>query len=824
MVKVAKEIQMENPREAETPSTGATCSPSEEQAEKPSMLCFKKRKKPCKKGLTVKDPREGASEEKSQCVSASQGEANVSNPSRPSKGAWTAIKNLTRPRRRQKSSSRMKVPSDSQVQLEVDAEESCAQGVLKKRVSSGVKMPCVRFSRGRKRSSPSEAVEESEDSVQANEVVGVLNKASEKLEELAPTEKPESFSPVSAEEDHVTVKEDQDRVKEDQDRVKEDQDRVKEDQVTAKEDQVTAKEDQVTAKEDQVTAKEDQVTAKEDQVTAKEDQVTAKEDQVTAKEDQVTAKEDQVTAKEDQVTAKEDQVTAKEDQVTAKEDQVTAKEDQVTAKEDQVTAKEDQVTAKEDQVTAKEDQVTAKEDQVTAKEDQVTAKEDQVTAKEDQVTAKEDQVTAKEDQVTAKEDQVTAKEDQVTAKEDQVTAKEDQVTAKEDQVTAKEDQVTAKEDQVTAKEDQVTAKEDQVTAKEDQVTAKEDQVTAKEDQVTAKEDQDRVKEDQVTVEDQDRVKEDQVTVEDQDRVKEDQVTVEDQDRVKEDQVTVEDQDRVKEDQDRVKEDEDTVKEDQVTAKEDQVAVKESDSSIGKRAPLTEPTPDAEEHTECTVQLEITDSATASETAQDKLQQGSLPPTVDHVEGGEVVPEVSVSPDKPGSAPGTAELQEIPTVCKELPDSGKSPDLPEEAVLGLSEEAPGGAAASVQGCSSHQGPREASAGTGIGIIITITEAEDSDNTDSDQAYEPSPVLQQNKQKGNKKSSKNADAGKKEGPEAGGSPQAEVKGLGEQGHRTGEQYELLLIETASSLVKAAIQSSIEQLVSEMALEQNKHNSFL
>ncbi|KFP75311.1 A-kinase anchor protein 5 [Acanthisitta chloris] len=442
MVKVAKEIQMENPREAETPSTGATCSPSEEQAEKPSMLCFKKRKKPCKKGLTVKDPREGASEEKSQCVSASQGEANVSNPSRPSKGAWTAIKNLTRPRRRQKSSSRMKVPSDSQVQLEVDAEESCAQGVLKKRVSSGVKMPCVRFSRGRKRSSPSEAVEESEDSVQANEVVGVLNKASEKLEELAPTEKPESFSPVSAEEDHVTV-----------------------------------------------------------------------------------------------------------------------------------------------------------------------------------------------------------------------------------------------------------------------------------------------------------------------------------------------------------------------------AVKESDSSIGKRAPLTEPTPDAEEHTECTVQLEITDSATASETAQDKLQQGSLPPTVDHVEGGEVVPEVSVSPDKPGSAPGTAELQEIPTVCKELPDSGKSPDLPEEAVLGLSEEAPGGAAASVQGCSSHQGPREASAGTGIGIIITITEAEDSDNTDSDQAYEPSPVLQQNKQKGNKKSSKNADAG-----------------LGEQGHRTGEQYELLLIETASSLVKAAIQSSIEQLVSEMALEQNKHNSFL
>uniref|UniRef100_A0A8C9MT15 A-kinase anchoring protein 5 n=1 Tax=Serinus canaria TaxID=9135 RepID=A0A8C9MT15_SERCA len=152
--------------EAETPSTGATCSPPEEQAKKPSMLCFKKRKKSCKKGLTVKDACEGASEEKSQCVSTDQEEAKASNASRSSKGTWAAIKNLARPQRRQKSSSRKKVPSDSQVQLEVDAEESCAQDLPKKRASSGVKMPCVRFSRGKKKSSPSEAVEESEGSVQ----------------------------------------------------------------------------------------------------------------------------------------------------------------------------------------------------------------------------------------------------------------------------------------------------------------------------------------------------------------------------------------------------------------------------------------------------------------------------------------------------------------------------------------------------------------------------------------------------------------------------------------------------------------------------------
>uniref|UniRef100_A0A663F7Z5 A-kinase anchoring protein 5 n=1 Tax=Aquila chrysaetos chrysaetos TaxID=223781 RepID=A0A663F7Z5_AQUCH len=423
---------MESPREAETHSTGATCSPSEEQAEKPSMLCFKKRKKSCNKGLTEKDVCEGASEEKSQCISADQGEVKVSTQSRSSKGAWAAIRNLARPRRRQKS-SRKKVPSDSQVQLEMDAEDGCAQGFPKKRASSGVKMPCVRFSRGKKKPSPSEAVEESEDSVQANEVMGILNKAIEEPEDLAPMDKSESFSPVSAEEDQDTAK-------------------------------------------------------------------------------------------------------------------------------------------------------------------------------------------------------------------------------------------------------------------------------------------------------------------------------------------------------------------------------ESASSVGKSEPLTEPTPDAEEHTEHTAQSEITDSETVNETAQEKLQEGSLPQTTVHVEGGEVAPEAPVSKDQPDSSPETTELQEIPNTCQELPEgdeSEKSINLPEElkaeeTVMDFSQSAFKGDAASVQGCSSHQVTLEAHTGAGVGIVITVTEAEDSDNTDSDQAYEPSP--------------------------------AEEKGPGDQGHRTGEQYELLLIETASSLVKAAIQSSIEQLVNEMALEQNKHNSFL
>ncbi|NXI67219.1 AKAP5 protein, partial [Anseranas semipalmata] len=451
MAKAAKEIQMENPRELETHSTGTTCSLQEEQAEKPSMLCFKKRKKSRKKGLTVKDACEGASvvsEEKSQCVGTDRGEAKVSAQSRSSRGAWAAIKSLTRPRRRQKSSSRKKVPSDSQVQLEMDAEEGCAQGFPRKKASSGVKMPCVRFSRGKKKRSPSEAVEESEGSVQANEVAGISNKAIEEPEDLAPAEqsgRAESPSPLPAEE----------------------------------------------------------------------------------------------------------------------------------------------------------------------------------------------------------------------------------------------------------------------------------------------------------------------------------------------------------------------------GQEEQGTAQDGADAGGKSEPSAEPRPDVGERAECTTQSEIDDSESVNEPAQEKLPEGSPDQTAVHVEEGEVSSEAPVSTDQPSSTPAITEVQEIASICKELPEgdeSERNANLPEEckskeATTDFSQSAFKDDAASVQSSSGHQERSETNMGTAVGIVITVTEAVDSDDTDSDQAYEPSPVLHHNKQKGNKKSS-----------------------LGDQGHRTSDQYELLLIETASSLVKAAIQSSIEQLVNEMALEQNKHNSFL
>ncbi|OXB59802.1 hypothetical protein ASZ78_008903 [Callipepla squamata] len=506
MAKAAKEIQMESPSELEAPTAGTPCPPLEEQAEKPSVLCFKKRKKSCKKELTSKDACEGASaasEEKSQCVYTEQGEVKASAQLRPSRGAWAALKSLTKPRRRQKSSSRKKASSDSQVQLEMDAEESCAQGLPRKKAGSGLKMPCVRFLRGKRKPSPSEVVEESEDSAQANEVMGILNKAIEELEDMAePCDKVKSLSSLPAED-----------------------------------------------------------------------------------------------------------------------------------------------------------------------------------------------------------------------------------------VAPAEPCDKDKSISPLPAEDVSPA---EPCGRAEALSP----------------------------------------------------------------LPAEDQDMLVEGAD------------------------------GKSEPSAEPRPDVDEHTECIAQTEIPSLEPVNEPVQEKLPEGGPHQSAAQVEEREVAPEAPFSTDEPSSTPEITEVQETATVCKGLPERGeseRSTDVPaegksEETVVDFSPSVFKDDAASVQSSSSHQEKPEVNMGTAVGIVITVTEAVDSDDTDSDQAYEPSPVLHHNKQKGNKKSSGSFDLGQKEGPGAGSGAVAEEKGLGEQGHRTSDQYELLLIETASSLVKAAIQSSIEQLVNEMALEQNKHNSFL
>ncbi|XP_027313824.2 A-kinase anchor protein 5 [Anas platyrhynchos] len=569
MAKAAKEIQMENPKELETQSAGTTCSPSEEQAEKPSMLCFKKRKKSCKKGLTVKDACEGASaasEEKSQCIGTDKGEAKVSAQPRSSRGAWAAIKSLTRPRRRQKSSSRKKVTSDSQVQLEIDAEEGGTQGFSRKKASSGVKMPCVRFSRGKKKRSLSEAVEESEGSVQANEEMGISNKAIEELEDLAPAEEPSKAEPSSP----LPVEE----------------------------------------------------------------------------------------------------------------------------------------------------------------------------AREDKGMIEEGADAGVKSEPLA-EPRPDMDEHAEHTTQSEITSSEAEAVDEHAEHTA-QSQITSPEAEAVDEHTERTT-QSQITSSE-----------------------------------------------------------------------------------AVDEHAEHTTQSQITSPEAEAVDEHAEHTTPLKITSSEA---ADEHAEDTTQSEITSPVAVDEPIQEQLPEGSPHQTAVHVEEREVPAEVPVSTEQPNNTPEITEVQEIANICKELPEGGESEEntnLPEESkaeetVMDFSQSAFKDEAASVQSSSSNQEKPEINMGTCVGIVITVTEAVDSDN-DSDQDYEPTLVLHHNKQKGNKKSSGSFDLGQKGGPEAGSSALAEEKGLGDQGHRTSDQYELLLIETASSLVKAAIQSSIEQLVNEMALEQNKHNSFL
>uniref|UniRef100_A0A8C3L3G8 A kinase-anchoring proteins AKAP-5 and AKAP-12 calmodulin (CaM)-binding domain-containing protein n=1 Tax=Chrysolophus pictus TaxID=9089 RepID=A0A8C3L3G8_CHRPC len=587
MAKAAKEIQMENPSELETPSAGTPCPPLEEQAEKPSMLCFKKRKKSCKKGLKTKDAREGASgasEEKNQCISTDPGEAKASARLRPSRGAWAALKSLTKPRRGQKSSSRKKVSSDSQVQLEMDAEESCAQGLPRKKASTGVKMPCVRFLRGKKKPSPSEVVEESEDSVQANEVMGILNKAIEELEDMDPAEpcnKAESLSPLPA--------------------------------------------------------------------------------------------------------------------------------------EDMAPAEPCDKAESLSPLLA-EDMAPAKPCDKAESLSPLPA-EDMAPA---EPCGKAESLSP-----LLAEDMAQA---EPCDKAKSLSLLPAQNSAPAEPCDKAESLIPLPEEDVAPAEPCGSAEALSPLSAEDQG----------------------------------------------------------------------------------------------------ISVEGADAS-GRSEPSGAARPEVDEHTENIAQSEITSLEPVNEPVQEKLLEGSQ--STAQVEEGEVTPEAPVSTDQPNGTPEITEVQEIATICKELPErdeSERNTDLPnecksEETTMDFSPSVSKDDATSVQSSSSHQEKPEVNVGTGVGIVITITEAVDSDDTDSDQAYEPSPVLHHKKQKRNKKSSGSFDFGQKEGPGAG-SDAVEEKGLGEQGHRTSDQYELLLIETASSLVKAAIQSSIEQLVNEMALEQNKHNSFL
>ncbi|XP_061469269.1 A-kinase anchor protein 5 [Rhineura floridana] len=263
-------------------------------------------------------------------------------------------------------------------------------------------------------------------------------------------------------------------------------------------------------------------------------------------------------------------------------------------------------------------------------------------------------------------------------------------------------------------------------------------------------------------------------------------------------------------------------------------------------------PGPNQYTDCTAQSEIIHSETVLETEQEKqffqLHHGSLygDPQEARNETFDFEDEMGLllPQDLPESEPRAIEAEGAEHTLAnedELEQFGKDVDVLEnangtkdsnsvEVMLHCSPSAFESEASSEPQCSSEEVGSEENKPTmlGAGIVIMITEAEECPDEELSHSCEPFSFPQANKQKVKKKPSKGLDSG------AGGSGYTRegktcskvLPPLGANGqeHRTSEQYEMLLIETAASLVKAAIQSSVEQLVNEMALEQNKQNSFL
>ncbi|XP_049754197.1 A-kinase anchor protein 5 [Elephas maximus indicus] len=145
MEPTVSEIQVENKEETRS----AEVSPQDERREKKaSMLCFKRRKK------AAKAPKPKAGSEASD-------EAGASDQPQPQGGAWASFKRLVT-RRKRSDSSKQRKPFEGKVQSEINAEDA---GLSKKKAKSRLKMPCIKFSRGEKRSSHSRIIEDSDCSI-----------------------------------------------------------------------------------------------------------------------------------------------------------------------------------------------------------------------------------------------------------------------------------------------------------------------------------------------------------------------------------------------------------------------------------------------------------------------------------------------------------------------------------------------------------------------------------------------------------------------------------------------------------------------------------
>ncbi|XP_053457082.1 A-kinase anchor protein 5 [Nycticebus coucang] len=148
METTVSEIQVENKDEKRSPEA----SPQDEILEKKaSMLCFKRRKKAAKVRKPTADSE--AAEEARKCPT----EAGASDQPQPPVRAWASIKSLVT-RRKMSDSLKQQKPFETEVQPEIKAEDA---DLSKKKAKSRLKIPCIKFSRGAKRSNHSKIIEDS---------------------------------------------------------------------------------------------------------------------------------------------------------------------------------------------------------------------------------------------------------------------------------------------------------------------------------------------------------------------------------------------------------------------------------------------------------------------------------------------------------------------------------------------------------------------------------------------------------------------------------------------------------------------------------------
>lgn len=154
METTVSEIQVESKDEKRS----AEVSPQDErQEEKASMLCFKRRKKATK----ARKPKAGS--DAPEAARKFPPEAGASDQPQPPGGAWVSVKRLITCRKRSDSSKQQK-PCKAKVQPESkDADPS------KKKAKSRLKIPCIKFSKGGKRSNHSKIIEDSDCSIKVQE-------------------------------------------------------------------------------------------------------------------------------------------------------------------------------------------------------------------------------------------------------------------------------------------------------------------------------------------------------------------------------------------------------------------------------------------------------------------------------------------------------------------------------------------------------------------------------------------------------------------------------------------------------------------------------